>query len=274
MRTWVGSDGEAPPEIQPGGGIVPSENGLEPTFAETGLAVETGIVRATVTGLVPMRTELLYQQGDTMNTLDTPALTASFSYLEDDDLIVIDANSGLTQDFEVATDSIETDGSIDVDNDTADFRFNPGAFIFHKPGFLLNLLGFIRRYRQEIHLVDYDSDIVTLNPLPGFWRAEVTNQLNAAKSFFLYNRRIQNIYIKIGQPVSNSPLVTYTFDIRRNGTILKTVGISGQNKAVFTDLNGIEANIPADALYTFSVTRTDVSGLAASKGLMVCFVIV
>jgi len=274
-QTEVGSDTDAPPEIQPGGGVVPSLSGVVQTpLNDAGAAIESGMASGFSNGLVPMRTELLYQEGDAMNTIDTPALGASFSYLDGDELLVVDVNTGQSQEFEADGDSLEGESNIDVVNDVADYRFNPNAMVFHSPRFLLELLGFIRRYRQEIHLVDYDSDIVTLNPLPGFWRAEVTNNIDAQKSFFLYNRRIQNIYVKIGQNVSNSPSVIYNFDIRRNGTILKTVGFTGQNKAVFTDLNGIEENIPADALYTFSVTRTDVSGLAASKGLMVCFVIV
>lgn len=276
VRTWVGSDGEAPPEIQPGGGIVPSDNGLTQTAVEdSGAGVENGLASGVIQGLVPMRTELLYQPGDAMNTIDTPVLGASFSYLLEDRIIVIDSNTGQSQDFIVEDDSLQGDGVIGVfHGDTADYRYNTNAFVFHDPRFLLELLGFMRRYRQEIHLVDYDADIVTANPLPGFWRAEVSSNIDVGKSFFLYGRRIQNIYIKIGQAVSNLTTVTYSFDIRRNGTILKTVTFNGQATSVFTDLNGIEANIPATALYTFSVTRTDGTGGAASKGLMVCFVIV
>lgn len=268
-QTEVGSDSDAPPEIQPGGGVVPSLSGAVQTpLNEGGAPSESGLSGAVVGGLIPAFTQLLIQEGDTVTDFEVVGAPADSSYSAGDLVTVIDPLTGLAQEFEVDDIAFEGDTTISVISETADYQFNINSYLFHSPEFLLKNYGFIRRHYQRFLLFDYTEDLVDTNPCREFWRVGIQN-------FGFVGRHIQWWQYGIGQPGGNASAL-YTLIMYKNGVALITIAnISGTATGVaFADDIDGSAPIALNDVYTFSLERTDATGAPNSKGLEFTLIII
>jgi hypothetical protein len=268
-QTEVGSDSDAPPEIQPGGGVVPSLSGqTQTTQNEGGAPSETGLAGAVTNGLIPAYTTLLVQPADTVSDIEVAGAPADSCYSAGDLVTVIDPLSGLYQEFEVIDIAFEGDTDISVTSEAADYQFNINSYVFHSPEFLLKNYGFVRRHYQRFLLFDYTEDLVDTNPCREFWRVGIG-------SFGFVGRHIQWWQYGIGQPGGNASAL-YTLIMYKNGTALITIpNISGTATGVAFayDIDGSDP-IALNDVYTFSLERTDATGAPNSKGLEFTLIII
>lgn len=267
-QTSVGSDGDAPPEITPGGGVVPSLNGLTQTSQDNiGEAAESGLSAAIVQGLVPMRTNLLIQSSDSVTDIEIDGAPATSSFSAGDLITVIDTATGLSQEFEVNDVAFEGDTQISVGTESATYRLNINSYIFHSPRWLLGLLGWTRRHFEKFQLFDYNEDIVQTDPLKAFWRVGTDAGMGFA------GRHIQLIAIAIGQ--TGTATATYQLLIRKNGSSFHTYNFDSldTSEELFFDVDASDPLANGD-VFSFAITRTDGTGATTAKGLQLIFMIV
>jgi hypothetical protein len=137
--------------------------------------------------------------------------------------------------------------------------------LFHSPEFLLANYGFIRRHFEKFKLFDYNTSIVTTDPLGEFWRIELIGGF--------VGRHIQGWVLEVGQVGTATAL--YTLEVKKNGVTHISINFTSltTTSALWEDIDASAPLVNAD-VFTFKVTRTDATGATNAKGLHFTFIII
>lgn len=277
-----GDDVDAPPGLQTGDtGLSGMIGSLQ---AESAGQVQTPLpaVPVLVTNAIPNTSTAIISSGATINTISANLPTTPYSYLIGDAITLVDAVSGLSQEFTMEANQHDSTTSLDVASGTAVGRFESGSFIQMQGDHLLGLLQWARRKVVRIQLLDKYSTIAagvgspTTGDYPPFWRPDNTLDTNEFKSTFWAARRINRMWLEIFNNPSNSTSLTYTFQVFKNGTQIHAENFNGTAKFVLFKLPDAEQLIPTtQTVYEFKCAGLRPNtGIALSAGLVVCIEVI
>ena len=204
--------------------------------------------------------------------VDIPIVDASFDdvFLEGDNVVVTNLNSGVTQTFEVDSDVSAGDGTISVVDESPTSDFPIGSYVGADPEQQQSYISRGRHKFIHINLVPYNTDIAT-ETFEWFLRIKSTGVGIDSR---LAGARIRECWFEVGQAVSGSPLVSYTMELFRGAsTTVVTQNFNGQSTTGRNSPASGEETLQND-VYRLKITRNDASGFAASKGLSAMLVIV
>jgi hypothetical protein len=235
-----------------------------------------------VTNAIPNTSTAIISSGATINTIAANLPTTPYSYLIGDAITLVDAVSGLSQEFTMEASQHDSTTSLDVASGTAVGRFESGSFIQMQGDYLLGLLQWARRKVIRVELANKFTSLSAGvgSPIVAdygiFWRPDNTQDTNELKSTFWATRRINRMWLEIFNNPSNSTSLTYTFQVFKNGTQIHGENFNGTAKFVLFKLPAAEQIIPTtQTVYEFKLSGLRPNtGIAPSVGLVVCIEVI
>ena len=237
-----------------------------------GRILDPGLASPSYPDIYVAESDEAFTQGDVVNDFDVTATNEEELYFEDDTVIMVDPLTGQQQSMTIgaSVDHASGETNVSVDETSATANFPTGSPIIADPIEQQANIQWGRRKFLHFPLVDYDTDLtssasyVTLNA--NFFRPPAATTTSGWE--LVDNKYIKRIYLAVGQAVSGSVLVSYTFQMLEGGAT-QVLGPINFNGATVRSSIGGSLHLLQDDIYTFQLKRNDVSGLSSSKGLNV-----